>query len=219
VSKEKSHYVYDVELNLIGGNTIISHIDAHTDENGDQILNIIENEKTDELRFSKNGEIFLDGEVVLVEETKFGFDSENSIDPGIAPKAAKRIYWQTGSPYDPGSYYTNQVGTTKKVLTASKVISAMTVAALVAIVISVLALTGGTAAIFSVIASGAIAYFSKNNPKAKAFSLKDVTYVHRTKGFNVTSKMSVYKHHISYYANTNYTGLIDIVARFQVFAY
>ncbi len=59
----------------------------------------------------------------------------------------------------------------------------------------------------------------RNDPAGKAWSLKDVKYVHKSKGFNVKSNMSVFKRVFTYYGNTNCAGKIGSGTRFQVFAY
>lgn len=218
VNKEKNKLEYDVVNTLENGSLVTSHIVATIDEQGNQILNITEGEKHDVLTYQPSGAILLDGEPVII-ETFESVASSEQLESEIIPLGGHRIYWKESAPYGQNSDYSKLSGTTKKKLTCSKPIKEATVATIVSIICVGLGLATAPATAIGFIATALISWFGRNDPAGKAWSMKDAKYVHKTKGFNVKSDMSVYKHVFTYYGNADYTGKIGSGTRFQVFAY
>lgn len=215
ISSEKNQLTYDVTNDTEDGEIIISHITASIDNNGQQTLDISENGKRDIVTIDSARNIYVDGQLVEIESLEGNEITESE----IVPMGGHRIYWQKTAPYGKSSDYTKKSSTVKKKLTYTKPLKDATVGALVSLICIGLGLSSGGSLAVGFIASGVISWFGKNNPAGKAWSLKDVKYVHKNKGFNVKSSMSVYKHAFTYYGNTNYTGKIGSGTRFQVFAY
>ncbi len=215
ISVEENKYIYEIQNETDNGEVITSHISSYVDTDGAIVLDISENEKQEEVRIEKNGSIYVDGERVIIESVG---SIEESTDE-ITPKAGHRIYWQTGAPYGKSSDYSKYSSKVQKSLKYSKPIKDATIAALITVIGLGLGLSGVGSVALGFVASGLISWFSSNKPSGRAWSILDKKYVHKTKGFNVKSNMSVYRHQFTYYGNTNFTGKIGSGSRFQVFAY
>lgn len=215
ISSEKNQLVYDVTNETENGEIIIFHITASVDNNGHQTLDILENGKRDIVTIDSAKNIYIDGKLVEIENVEGNEISASE----IVLMGGHRIYWQKTAPYGKSGDYTKISSTVKKKLTYTKPLKDATVGALVSLICIGLGLSSAGSLAVGFIASGVISWFGRNDPAGKAWSLKDVKYVHKSKGFNVKSNMSVYKHVFTYYGNTNYTGKIGSGTRFQVFAY
>ncbi|MFR8235881.1 MAG: hypothetical protein ACLU83_07825 [Anaerovoracaceae bacterium] len=182
-------------------------------ENGDVLCIITEGDMTNEMLITKEGKIYIDGSLITVAEDDGEFEpliaEYSTFVPGVSTTRAQRYEFTKTCPYGSASDYTNST-TTKKVLSlGSKTFKSILQAAWVTIV--------GTALGFLSVPAGAIAglgmsvaldYMKSKYPSKNAASLKDVRSVHKTKGFTVSSSMSVAKHTTTYYYNKDYTGII-----------
>lgn len=213
VSETENRLIYDVQIKDIDGGVINSEIEATINAQGNQVLDITEGEKREIVTIDSNRNLYVDGELVKIT------DLENSINGSeIVTMGAHRIYWQETAPYAKGSAYTKKHGTVKKSLEYTKPLKDATASALVSIIVLGLGLSGAGSIAVGFIASGVISWFGKNDPKGKAWSVKDVQYVHNTKGFTVKTGMSVIKHNFTYYSNTDCTGKIGSGIRYQVYS-
>lgn len=182
-------------------------------ENGDVLCLIQEGDLTNEMLITKEGKVYIDGSLISVGET------EDELEPLIidysifVPTAsvarAQRYEFTTKCPYGNPSDYTNST-TVKKVLSlGEKKFKDVLISTWATIVKAAISLISAPAAVITALGMKvALTYLKSKHPNNKAASIKDVRSVHKTKGFTVSSSMSVAKHSTTYYVNKDYTGII-----------
>jgi len=213
---------YTVYFDTGDGKVVKSDIVSTTNSDGDVVLEINEEGKKDILTYESDGTICVDGVPVKIKEEKEKYEKDALVSlNNNSVYAAQRTYFTSSCPYGSTSSYTGNKATTKKSFSISKPFKEASLALVLGII------TAGFTALFNVpgaLLSAGIAglssWFSKNDPKAKAWSMKDIRTTHKTKGLNVSSNMSVQYHVITYYAKTNYTYPTDKDSKlFKVWKY
>lgn len=196
-------------------------ISTETLKNGDLFVTFKEGDKYDELQFCQNGQILQEGSPITITQTVSSqkIPNETLGTENIIVPFAHRMYYTESCPYDYAGAYTKFVSSQSKNLTFNKVISDMTVAAVCSVIIPLLISGDIPGAIITGLVAGFIAWKNINDPYSKAASMKETAYVHKTKGFNVTSNMSVKQWFVDLFAFTGCRTNLGTKMYYQVFSY
>jgi len=217
ITKDKC--VYDIELEQDGIN-VASNIVATKTENNETKLIITENGTEDELVYAENGEIYLNGELVKIENDisfeKVSLEKENLFTQTVGTRDYSRIL--TYAPYGSSTDYTELVQRFGKNIVVNQTLATMAVSTLIGIIMGCL-FTPIAGAIAGGIASGIIYWYQANDPSAKSCSILSYKYVHRTNGFLVKPGLGVYKYTTKYYAYKYYCTYLGSKVRYQAFYY
>ena len=195
--------------------------------NGDEVYSIVEGELENTLVMKANGDIYLDGNLVRITETTpnaavMAIGNDNIIMP-----LAQRHEMTTVCPYGSASDYNRYYNSYSDTLEFEKAFAELTEYAFLQVVEAVITSATGVAAVGSAVSyllGEVLDYYKSNHPLNTACSMYDAGYVHSTLGFSVSSSMSVIKHQVYFYSNTDCTGSITIngsryVTTYETFTY
>lgn len=158
------------------------------------VLQIEENEKHNVIEFSDTGEVFVNGERVQFEYE----DGEASLD--------KSIRNTTTCPYGKAADYSKVTVSGKKMGYVNLTSGAVTLGAIAVGIILAAFSPPLFASIAGTIIVGVISYWASEKLNPKYISVKKWEYVHKSKGWQVTSHKAVEKRKIKLYPSKNYSG-------------
>ncbi len=219
--KEKNNYMeYKITYNFEEGK-VVSVIKTYINDGGNQVLDITEGEKHDVLTINSDGSLYIDGKKVIIEDDET--ESLSLINPPISTMGAHRVYWTNTPPYGSASDYSKLDHSGRKSLVCEKFIKDLTISATIELIgagLVSLGIAGAwTAELFKECAKAIINWYKEQSPKGKALSLTFNRYVHKTKGFFVSTSKGVDKYKFYYFGTKNYEKLIGTDVKYQVFSY
>lgn len=210
--------------------TTASGIDSTVEKmvlsNGDEVYNVVEGELENTLVVKPNGDIYLDGNLVKITEDAVETGLMAVGDNDLVMPRAQRHEMTAVCPYGTAGDYNRYYNSFQETLQFEKAFFELAEFSFLLVVEAVLFSAGlpALAPAVSTLIGDVFYYYKSNHPLNSACSVYDVGYVHSTLGFTVTSGLSVIKHQLYFYSNTNYTGEIIVngsryVTSYETFTY
>lgn len=189
-------------------------------EGDDIVLNIVEDEKENEILFSEDGSIYIDGEKVQISTTDFSDYDANSTDADISDclnlSANNTTTWEQNScPYGKKADYSYKLGTVNdKDITLTAAIKNLTFTAFM----SILALELGISPALSTGFGGVYTYINDCNPSTKGLSYKKTNYAHKKyhNTYIKPIKEYVYRSDYKWFPEKNFKGAVYAKACYHI---
>ena len=203
IEKNDDNATLNIVYDLVD-ETIYSVVNIESETDGAVKIVCEENGKTDILKITNTGTVFINDSEIIVEETG------NPSDSNIQPFARRYNKLQKDCPYgSPSDYSVLRGDPIKQVIRLENEIQDITVSAFVGYIFSLMFPQASfTTAAIGTIATYVYSHIKNNDPSARAFSCITYQYIHKTKGELINGE-HIFKNRIVYYLNPNYTTKID----------
>lgn len=203
-------------------NDVTSIVNKTVLENGDVKISISESDLTNEVLIKPDGTTYIDGSLVTVSEDNGDFFPLQLNYEYYASTVQPRLNdynFTTTCPYGSASDYTDSRTYKDVVSLGTKVFSTVTQTAWISIITGLVGTLSAPASVAAgLFIAGALEYLKTKTPSSNASSIMTVKSFHKTKGYTVKNGMSVAKYDVTYYTNSDFTGVIKNSAGKSVFS-